>query len=223
MKNICYSCSEVIRFMKVLQTSIKLIFLGLFLFLVVGGNIQNWFKVFALTLILAVFFGRFYCGYICPMNTLMIYTEKISKKLGIQKDTIPKFLKWKHMSTFIFFITIGSTLFLKVVLKKNFPVLVVFLILSILTTIIFKQELFHNQLCPFGYIQKLFARKAIYSHRVETDKCIGCKKCEKTCPTGAIKVMENKKAVINKSLCLQCSNCKYVCPTGAITYSKQKE
>ena len=188
--------------MKAIQTSIRLIFLGFFLFLMVGGNIQNWFKIFALTLILALVFGRFYCGYICPMNTLMIYTEKISKKLGIQKDTIPKFLKWKHMSAFIFFLTIIVNIILKVVFNKNLPILVVFLILSVLVTIVFKQELFHNHLCPFGYLQNLFGRKAIYSHRVETDKCIGCKKCEKSCPTLAVKVMENKKAIINKSLCL---------------------
>lgn len=206
--------------MKKISTGIKLLFLGLFLILMVGGNIQNWFKIFGITLILAIFFGRFYCGYICPMNTLMIYTEKISRKLGIQRSNIPKFLQWKYLSSLIFLLTIGFMFFSKIILKKEIPIIVIFLLLSVLTTIFFKQELFHNQLCPFGYVQSIFGRKSIYSHIVLTDKCIGCKICEKNCPSGAIKVNENKKAFINKTICHQCSNCKDVCPVEAITYSK---
>lgn len=216
----CYNSLEVIIMMKKIQTLIRFIFLTLFLFLMVEGNIQNWFKIFGVTLVIAIFFGRLYCSYICPMNTLMIYTEKISQKFGIQKDTIPNILKWKYMSALVLLITIIINIVFKVFLNKTIPFILVFLIISVLTTIFFKQELFHNYICPFGLFQNLFAKKAIYSHRVDLDKCIGCKLCEKSCPNSAIKVEENKKAYIDKSLCLQCSNCKYVCPTKAISYSK---
>lgn len=206
--------------MKFLSTLIRFVFLGIFLYLLTNGNIKNWFIIFSLTLILAVVFGRFYCGYICPMNTLMIYTEKFSQKFGIQRKKIPKIFQWKYMSAIIFFLTIIIMIVSKKVLDKNIPIILVFLIFSVITTIFFKQELFHNQFCPFGFLQSLFGRRSIYSYKVEEEKCIGCKLCEKSCPTKAIKVMENKKAIINKELCLQCGNCKEVCPKNAINYKR---
>ncbi len=45
--------------------------------------------------------------------------------------------------------------------------------------------------------------------------CIGCKKCEKLCESGAITVKENL-ASINYEKCSGCGNCVSGCPTGAL-------
>ena len=45
--------------------------------------------------------------------------------------------------------------------------------------------------------------------------CIGCKKCEKTCPNGAITVINNC-AVIDYSKCTGCKACASACPTGCL-------
>lgn len=45
--------------------------------------------------------------------------------------------------------------------------------------------------------------------------CIGCRKCEKTCQYGAIKVDQNK-ARIDYSLCTNCKECVAVCPIHCI-------
>lgn len=45
--------------------------------------------------------------------------------------------------------------------------------------------------------------------------CIGCKICEKKCPTGAIKV-ENFHAAIDHSLCTNCGECAKACPAKVI-------
>jgi RnfABCDGE-type electron transport complex B subunit len=45
--------------------------------------------------------------------------------------------------------------------------------------------------------------------------CIGCGKCQKVCPFGAIKV-ENNLAYIDFDLCRSCRKCVNECPTGAI-------
>ena len=45
--------------------------------------------------------------------------------------------------------------------------------------------------------------------------CIGCKKCEKACPNGAITV-QNNCAVIDYDKCTGCKACAGECPTGCL-------
>lgn len=46
--------------------------------------------------------------------------------------------------------------------------------------------------------------------------CIGCKACEKICPTGAVIVTENL-AAIDSDVCIQCGQCAEKCPVHAIS------
>ena len=48
--------------------------------------------------------------------------------------------------------------------------------------------------------------------------CIGCSRCVRHCPTGALRLV-NKKAVLTPDLCIGCGECAVVCPTGAIKIS----
>ncbi len=45
--------------------------------------------------------------------------------------------------------------------------------------------------------------------------CIACKRCEKVCPVGAIKVIDNV-AVIDYEKCIDCGKCADVCPRNII-------
>lgn len=51
--------------------------------------------------------------------------------------------------------------------------------------------------------------------------CIGCKLCEKNCPSGAIKV-DDSVAVIDYSLCTDCGKCVEACPRKIIHSSGEK-
>lgn len=56
---------------------------------------------------------------------------------------------------------------------------------------------------------------------VDTDKCIGCKKCIKELGCPAI-VKDGKKVKIDSTLCYGCSLCSYVCPVNAIGTKEDK-
>jgi formate hydrogenlyase subunit 6/NADH:ubiquinone oxidoreductase subunit I len=52
--------------------------------------------------------------------------------------------------------------------------------------------------------------------------CIQCMTCIKVCPTGAIKIEDNKFNIdLNK--CIFCGNCAYYCPVKAIRMSASYE
>jgi ferredoxin-type protein NapH len=208
--------------MKYIISAIRILFLALFLFLVLNGKMMLWFALFAVSLIGALLFGRVYCGYACPMNTLMIPTEWISKKLKLQTEGSPK---WLRSGKFPWFVLLGSLavmMFARIKLHKNIPVLLIWLVASILITLRYKPAVFHNLLCPFGAVQKVFGRHARLSEKVDNESCSGCKLCEKACPTEAIEVKAtDKKAEIDASLCLQCTKCQQVCPKDAIHYTNK--
>ncbi|GAB1431641.1 4Fe-4S binding protein [Spirochaetota bacterium] len=202
--------------------SARILFLALFGFLMFTGKMMLWLALYGVSLSLSILFGRIYCGYICPMNTLMIPVEKLSVKVKIQTDKKPKDIVGKTLPWATLIITVAVMLLSKKLLKKDIPMLLIWLGLSIFITIRYKPEVFHNYICPFGALQNVFGRFAIFSHRVKKESCIGCKLCERVCPTSAIKVSD-KKAEITESDCLQCTNCSEVCPTNTIKYTTKSK
>ena len=207
--------------MKVLPTVVRILFLGLFVFLIANGNMILWLIIFGATVISAIIFGRIFCGYICPMNTLMIPAEWLSKKLKIQTKETPKWLRGGFFGWFFLVVSVAILLLSQRFLHFNIPILPIWLVIAVLVTLRYRAAVFHNLICPFGVLQKLTGRFAIISRRVDVDACIGCKKCENACPSDAIAVRdEDKKAYINKGLCHQCTDCANICPVSAIHYTK---
>lgn len=205
---------------KYLPTFIRIVFLVLFVLLIQNGKMMLWFGIYAFSLILALIFGRIYCGYICPMNTLMIPTDWIAKKLKVQTNKSPKWIQSGKIAWVAIFISLAVMLFAKRIMGRNIPILLIWLVISVVITLRYKPSVFHNLICPFGPLQRIFGKFARFSENVDKEGCIGCYKCEKVCPSEAILVNEeDKKAEINTSLCHQCTNCVQVCPTDTICYS----
>ena len=52
---------------------------------------------------------------------------------------------------------------------------------------------------------------------VDSDKCSGCKSCVDVCPTEAIAVNDDGKAVVDADACGECGACVDECPNEAIS------
>ncbi|MBV1709556.1 MAG: 4Fe-4S binding protein [Erysipelothrix sp.] len=194
---------------------------ALFVVLMVNQKFQLWLGLFLITLVLARWLGRLYCGYICPLNTSMLVAEKLRKTFKIKELKQPRFLSYKHLSWITLAIMIGFMIFGQVVLKKQPPILPILTVSAFVVALFYHPSFFHNHLCPYNAPLKLFGSKATFSKHVTTKGCIGCTKCEKVCPSHAIVVVKTtRKAVIDRALCHQCQECTAVCPTHTISYKK---
>lgn len=52
--------------------------------------------------------------------------------------------------------------------------------------------------------------------QIDTDRCIGCSRCMKVCPTEAIRIFGGH-ASIQEHRCIDCGRCHEVCPAQAVT------
>jgi ferredoxin-type protein NapH len=193
-----------------------MLFLLLFSMLVVLGRVQIWMGIFLLSVILTLFFGRFYCGWICPINTVMNFVAKIKSQLHLKGLTIPEFVKkpfyrYGMLTAFILaFIFVMAS-------GKKLPVLPGLLVIGAFLTVFYPENLWHRHLCPYGTILHMVGKLSKRHYTVAEDLCIACGICRKACPAEALQLYEGKY-VIAKSECLVCGSCDAKCPKKAIRY-----
>ena len=62
--------------------------------------------------------------------------------------------------------------------------------------------------------------------KLEVKGCVGCRICQKVCPTGAISIDKTPKKTVYKTdmkKCIFCGNCVYHCPKAAVRMTKEYE
>ncbi len=200
---------------KVLQRTIQVLSLALFVFLLISGKIQVWMVIFVASALLAILFSRFYCGWLCPINTILRPMTYLKRKLKIKSLKTPAFFK---NGVFRIIMLLAFLAVMVVVFRtgKKLPVLPALVLVGVLLSLFFEEELWHHWLCPYGTILSLPGRVAKKSMVIDPSLCTNCTRCAKVCPSGAI-VREEKHRII-KSECLVCHECERVCSKGAISY-----
>jgi ferredoxin-type protein NapH len=201
---------------RILQVITQLIFLGLFVALLVTGRIQLWMGLVLLGIIAALIFNRLYCGWICPINTVMRAVSWVKKKLSIEGLKIPEVLTrpWmRYLVLGMFLVTFA----LAMITGRKLPVLPVLFAAGILLTFIFPEELWHRYLCPYGTLIRLTGSKSKYAMKIDQNLCNSCGKCQEVCPAVAVD-QDGKQFTIIKQDCLVCTDCAVQCKQKAIGY-----
>ncbi|MBS3986233.1 MAG: 4Fe-4S binding protein [Selenomonadales bacterium] len=205
------------------RTSVEVVLFIVFALLVVTGNMVIWLAVFVVGLLTAALFGRYFCGYICPMNTLMRVSEKVAKRMNWQRDTIPTWLRNPNMPWFVLALMISTVIVFRQILQREFPFLLILLVLSFIMTLRLKPWVFHNLVCPYGALLRLTGKYARFAVSVKATGCVRCQKCEEVCPANAVTVTPlTEVAEIDATLCHQCADCIAACPTAVISYQYRK-
>jgi len=64
--------------------------------------------------------------------------------------------------------------------------------------------------CPAGVCRELI------QYSIDPEKCEGCMRCLRACPTGAISGEKRQPHTINQGMCIKCGACYDVCKFGAV-------
>lgn len=202
--------------MAYLQLILQAASLVLFIFLTISGKVQIWMGIFVVSIIAALLLGRVYCGWLCPINTVMRGVSWLKKKLRIKSARVPGWLTkpWVRLTALSLFI---AAFVFSMVSGKKLPVLPALFVLGILLTLVYPEELWHRYLCPYGLILSLPARKSKRAMTIDAELCNNCGMCRRVCPAKAVEKRERHHE-IQKNECLVCLDCSRACKQKAIHY-----
>jgi len=206
------------RTTRVARTVSQILFFALFVALIRMKRPMNWMLVFAVSAFASAVFSRFYCGWVCPINTAMQAAEWIGRKLGIQKNQVPKALRSGAFGYAVLALTLALA-FLNITRRVKIPFLLVMTVAGFVVTLRYTQSAWHSYLCPYGVILRLPSGFARFKMNVG-DACSGCGLCTKVCPAEAVE-LQNRKANIDPAHCLVCHECRAACPKDAIAYGRE--
>ena len=151
---------------KVIQRSVQVLTLLLFALLLIQGKVQVWMLIFGGSTLLALLFSRFYCGWICPINTIIRPISWVKKKLKIKRQKMPSWIESGVLRIIVLVLFLATMVF---VLRtgKKLPVLPALLGIGVVLSIFFDEALWHRHLCPYGTILSAVGRFSYKSMKIE--------------------------------------------------------
>ena len=148
--------------MKKFAPVLRILFLVLFFFLLRQGLLLAWLLIYLLSLIFPLLFGRrLYCLLACPMNTLMAWLLTLKKKLGLKNRPAPKWLEGGKLPWVSLALTVLMFILSRKVIGKDFPMMLVWITVSLIMTFFYHPDVFHDRVCPFGAPQGCLAKASL--------------------------------------------------------------
>ena len=147
---------------------------------------------FALPILVALFFGRLFCGAACPMGALqelvMLRPLKVPKTL----DRILRMIPPLYLGAAILFAYCGLGFIIcswdpfvgLFRLSGQISMLIAGIVIVILS--IFIARPYCRYICPYGVLLKAAAFFSSRQVSITPDECITCRLCEQACPTDVI-------------------------------------
>ena len=212
-----------------------------FFFAGVKSNISLYITGFLM--IIGVMFGRFICGYVCPMGLLQDILYRIKTPKLVLRLRFLRYVKYIILVVFVILLPmivvhelteLGEPWFCKYIcpsgtifgavpllLANNFLrqfigtqfVIKAVVAAGILSTAVFIYRVFCRVFCPLGAIYALFNKVSILHIHCDKEKCVSCGDCSKKC-----QIMIKPDSQPNSFECVRCGMCVNGCKSKALVY-----
>ncbi len=190
---------------------------------------QSSFTLMWLVLILTLFLGPVFCGWVCPLGTVQEFIGKWGKRIFPKKYNhyIPaKTDYWlRYIRYFVLLAVVVLTARELTLVFLNFdPYFALFnfwsdevtasaliILIIVLISSLFIERPWCKYLCPLGALLGIFNLFRLIPLKRNADTCINCKKCDRVCPMN-IKISD--KTIIRNHQCISCLLCtdEVACP-----------
>lgn len=201
------------------------------------GIINGSFIVFALLLLSSIFFGRSFCGYICPAGGLQECAFAVNDKTPkLGRRRFVKYIIWVMWIAVVIFCYLSQGQIAKIDFfyqtqngisvydVSGYIIYYGIVLLVILPAIISGKRAFCHYFCwmaPFmaigTKIRGLFHLPGLHI-AASKEKCVSCGKCRKACPMGIDTDAMVMKEKCDSVECIQCGACIDACTQKALGY-----
>jgi len=192
-----------------------------------------------IVILIIVFFGRFFCGWICPVGILLEHSHAITERKRMKGVGSLDWIGWKNRERYAIFLAVlaASLLFdftapylfsppgvfyrtilyftLQGAIGADLTIILLILILDLFA--IHYGRTWCNTLCPLGTLISTLSVINLVKPKVDPKKCIdfdfNCLNCERICPM-RIPITRNDKWAMME--CNKCLKCWAKCPVKAI-------
>lgn len=181
----------------------------------------------------ALFSGRAFCAYVCPMNLITDSANYLRRRLGI--DALQRRLLLKRSTRYW---VLGIALILSVILGLpafefispigilHRGIIFGFGMGSAAILIVFLFDLmavkngFCGHLCPMGAFYSLLGRYSLLRVQYDKESCTLCMRCKEVCPEKQVLGLIGKQSgYVLSGECLNCGRCVEVCGDDSLHFT----
>jgi len=200
-----------------------------------AGKIPSWEILVGALLIAALyalFFGRSFCSWVCPMNIVTDIAKWLQGKLGFKQKylRIPRNLRyWILALSLILSLLMGvaafefvspiSVLHRAIIYGATTGWMIVLLVFML--DLFIKENLWCGYLCPLGAFYSVISQKSTLKVYHQVENCEeSCTDCKKVCPeVQVMEIIKKENGVIKSGECTNCGSCIETCNYNALKFS----
>ena len=183
-------------------------------------------------IVLTIFFGRFFCGWICPatflyeLNTISsLWLQRFGIKVGNRR--FDRRLKYLVLAVGVGVSAITGSVLISMIYPPaiigreiyfgialgGFGAGLVFFVLTLLFDLLVARRGFCRYMCPGGALYALLGRFRLFRIKRIVENCNDCAKCNAVCEFGLDPLRDDFGQECNN-----CTACIAICPTDALTF-----
>ncbi|MFV0480503.1 MAG: quinol dehydrogenase ferredoxin subunit NapH [Campylobacteraceae bacterium] len=189
---------------------------------------------FIIFFIYAIFAGRAFCSFVCPLNIVTDFANFLHRKFGINRlkhnISLSKNVRyWMIALSLILSAIFGIAAFeaispigmlhREIIFGAGFGLAIVFAIF--LFDLFGQSHGFCGHICPVGGFYSLVGRFSFIKVKYHDEKCTKCMECRVICPENQVLeiVGKGESGFIVSGECTRCGRCVEVCESDALDFS----